>query len=179
MGPLANYAGRELTWTVSQTQKRTYELHADTEVVATLYQPSRWRSYRLGIAADGQWTFARVGMFLQRVVICDADSGAEVAHLARTGWTGKAALTLPDGSQYQWRSGSAWGSKWVWLDASGQPVLRLRQFGALRPQCAVAVEPTATASQPLALLAMLGWYLMMLMSEDTAATTAAVIAATS
>ncbi len=179
MESLARYAGRELRWELSRSAKRTYELRADAEVVATLYQPSRWRATRLGIAADGQWTFARVGMFRPRIVIADASSGAEVARLARSSWSGKASLALPDGSQYQWRSGSAWGSKWAWLDASGQPLLRFRQFGAFRPQCAVTVEPSAAASQHLALLAMLGWYLIMQMNEESAATTAAVIAATS
>lgn len=179
MQPLANFLGRELIWTSSQAQKRTYELHADTEVVATLYQPSGWRSNRLGSAADGRWTFARVGVFRQRVVICDADSGAEIASLPRTGRAGNASLALPDGSQYQWRSGSVWGSKWVWLDASEQPLLRFRQFGALRLQCAVAVEPSAATNQHLSLLAMLGWYLMMLMNEDTAATAATIVATTS
>lgn len=172
MESLTNVAGRELIWAPSRTAKRTYELDMDGQTVATLYQPSVWHQERLVVTADGRWRFARVGVLRQRLVIADADTGAEVAQMARSDWTRKGTLTLPDGRQYLWRSGGFWGSKWVWLDAAEQPLLRFRQFGMLRLQCAVTVEPRAAADSHLALLATLGWYLMLLMRHDTAAVVA-------
>lgn len=178
MEMLAAYAGQEVTWTPSPAAKRTYELRAGADVFATLTQPSWWRQDRIGVAADGQWTFARVGVFRSRLVITDTTSGVEAASFTSSGWTGKGELTLPDGRSYQWSSGSVWGSKRVWLDETGQPVLRFRQYGVLRWQCAVTVEPRAATEPHLTLLAMLGWYLMLLANDDAAAMTAT-IAATS
>ena len=172
MESLTNFAGRELFWTPSRTEKRTYELGMDGRTVATLYQPSIWRQERVAVTAGGRWRFARVGFLRQRLVISDADTGAEVAQIARSAWTRSVTLTLSDGKQYQWRSGSFWGSKWVWLDAAKQPLLHFRQFGVLRFQCAVMVEPQAASDPHLALLMTLGWYLMLLMRADTAAVVA-------
>ena len=178
MGPLVTYAGQDVTWTPSSTAKRTYELRAGDDVLATLTQPRWWRQDRVGAAADGQWTFARAGVFRSRLVINDATSGVEAASFTSSGWTGKGALTLPGGSRYQWSSGNVWGSKRVWLDETGQPLLRFRQSGVLRWQCAVTIEPHAATERHLTLLAMLGWCLMLL-SNDDAATVAATVAATS
>ena len=178
MDSLTNLAGRELLWTPSRTGKRAYALGMDGRTVATLVQPSLWRQDSVAVTATGRWRFARVGFLRQRYVIADADTGVEVAQMSRSDWTRSGTLRLPDGRQYLWRSGGFWGSKWVWLDTAARPLLRFRQFGALRAQCAVTVEPE-TASEPhLALLATLGWYLMLLMREDTTAATVAVIAAT-
>lgn len=169
MESLTSIVGRKLIWSPSRSTKRTYELGMDGQILATLYQPSIWRQERLGVTASGRWRFARIGVFRQRLVISDADTGAEVAQMARSAWTRSGTLTLSDGKQYQWRSGSFWGTKWVWLDAAEQPLLHFRQFGALRLQCTVTVEPQAASDPHLALLMTLGWYLMLLMREETAA----------
>lgn len=173
---LAAYAGQDLTWTPSPTTKRTYELHAGTDVLATLTQPSWWRQDRVGVAANGQWTFARAGVFRSRLVVSDATSGLEAASYTSSGWTGKGELTLPDGGRYQWSNGNVWGSKRVWLDETGQPVLRFRQYGVLRWQCVVSIERHAATKPHLTLLAMLGWYLMLLANDDAAAVTATIVA---
>ena len=177
MESLTSLAGRELTWAPSRTARRTYELGMDGQIVATLYQPSGWRQDRVAVTTDGRWRFARVGVLHQRLVIADADTGAEVARMERSDWTRNGTLTLPDGKQYQWRSGGAWGSKWVWLDAAAQPLLHFRQSGVVRLQCAVTVEPQAASEPHLALLVALGWYLMLLTRDDNAAIIAATTSA--
>lgn len=177
MGPLQSYLGQELVWTPSRTAKRTYELRAGDQVLATLARPSVWRESRVGTAADGTWTLARVGVFRTRIVVADAGSGAEIARLARSGWTGNLTLTLPDMRRYQWRNGNMWGSKWAWLDDAGHPLMRFKQFGILKTQCAVVIELPAATDPHLTLLAILGWYLMMLTQADAAGAAAAAGAA--
>ncbi|HZC07904.1 MAG TPA: hypothetical protein VE338_19870 [Ktedonobacterales bacterium] len=173
MDTLTSYAGHDLTWEPSQTAKRTYELRAvDGQILATLTQPSAWRQNRLGEAAGRRWSFARVGVFRQRLVFADADSGAEIATMTQSAWSGKGALALPDGCAYQWRGDGGWGAKRVWLDASGTPLLRLKQFGMAKLRCQVSVEPPATDAN-LLFLATLGWYLMLLAHDDAIAVTAA------
>ena len=182
MESLSNYAGRELIWAPARTAKRTYELRVDDHILATLSQPSAWRQNRVAVSADGRWSFARVGFFRQRLVIADADTGAEVASMSSQDWKRQGTLTMPDGRRYEWRNGSFWGSKWAWLDESGQPVMHFKQFGSFRLQCAVVIEPQAASDPRLTFLAALGWYLMLLAHQDsvvaaTAATTAATSAA--
>ena len=176
MDTLAGYAGHDLIWEPSQTAKRTYELRvADGQTLATLAQPSVWRQDRLGTTAARRWSFARVGVFRQRLVIADVDSGAEIATIAQSSWSGKGTLTLSDGREYLWRGESSWSPKRVWLDASGAPLLRFKQFGMARLRCQVSVEPPATDVN-LLFLATLGWYLMLLAHDDMVAVTAATTA---
>lgn len=179
MDTLTGYAGQDLIWESSPTAKRTYELRAaDGQALATLTQPSLWRQNRLGVAAGRRWSFARVGVFRQRLVIADADTGAEIATMAQLTWSGKGTLTLSDGRAYVWRSDSSWTPKRTWLDASGTPLLRFSQSGIAKLRCQVTVEPPATDPN-LMFLATLGWFLMLLAHDDLVAMTAATTAASS
>jgi hypothetical protein len=165
-------------WTPLRASGRAYELRAGDFVLATLMQPSMWRERRIGTAADGSWTFARTGFWHPRIVVTDTQSGAEVASIARSGWIGKATLTMPDGRGYRWRNGNVWGSKWAWLDDADQPLLRFSQSGVFKLRCAVTIEQSAAGDPHLTLLAILGWYLMLLNQADAAAATSGALVAT-
>ena len=180
MGMLQQYTGQELIWDSSHTTKRAYELHAGEQILATLTQSSVWNQSRVASSDEGHFTLARVGFFRQRIVVTDATSSAELATMPSTGWSGNSTLTLPDGRIYHWRKSGFWGAKWVWLDSAEQPLMTLSQFGAFRVRCAVTIKPAAATDPHLALLAQLGWFLMLLAQADTvAASTAATTAATS
>lgn len=173
MESLTRVAGSELVWTPSRTAKRTYELSADIQTLATLYQPSIWSQARIGVAADRRWHFTRVGVLRQQIVIADADTGAEFARMARSDWTGNSILTLSDGRRYSWRSANIWRTKWTWRNEADQPLLHFRQFGAVRLHCAITVEPQAVSDPHLVFLATLGWYLMLLTYHDMVVATTA------
>lgn len=173
MGMLQQYAGQDLVWESSRTAKRTYELHAGDQMLATLTQPSAWNQRRAGSSDEGAFTFARVGFFKQRIAITDATSGAEVASMPPAGWSRQTTLNLPDGRTYYWRKSSFWGTKWTWLDSAEQPLMSFKQVGAFRVRCGVTIEPTAATDPHLALLAQLGWFLMLLAQADAAASSAA------
>lgn len=173
MGMLQHYAGQELVWESSRTAKRTYELRAGEQVLATLTQPSAWNQRRVASSDEGTFTLARVGFFKQRIVIADAISNAEVANMPPSGWSGKGTLTLPDGRIYHWRKSGFWGMKWTWLDSAEQPLMSFKQIGGFRARCAVTIEPAAATDPHLALLAQLGWFQMLLARDDAANSAAA------
>lgn len=177
MESFANVAGQALTWIPSKTTRRAYELRAGDTVVATLEQPSAWRSDRVGTAADGAWRFTMKGFLRSQLIITDAQSGAEVAAMSRPDWAGKGTLTLPDGRRYQWRNGNVWRSKWIWLDAQGQPLAHFKESTVLRTRCEVEIASAAWADPHVALLAILGWQIMLLINQSRAAATAATVAA--
>ncbi|MGZ3664873.1 MAG: hypothetical protein ACXVDA_10365 [Ktedonobacterales bacterium] len=173
MGMLQHYAGQELIWESSRSAKRTYELRSGDQSLATLIQPSAWNQRRVASSDEGTFTFARVGFFKQRIVIADATANAEVANMPPSGWSGKSMLTLPDGRIYHWRKSGFWGMKWTWLDGAEQPLMSFKQVGAFRVRCVVTIEPAAAADPHLALLAQLGWFLMLLAQADAATSSSA------
>jgi hypothetical protein len=173
MGTLQQYTGQELIWESSHTAKRTYELRAGEQMLATLTQPSTWNQRRTGSSDEGAFTFARVGVLRQRIVITDAASGAEVANMPPSGRGRDSIITLPDGHTYFWRKSNTWGTKWTWLDSAGQPLMSLKQTGGFTIRCAVTIEPTAATEPHLALLAQLGWFQMLLAQADIVAASAA------
>lgn len=173
MGMLQQYTGQELIWESSHTAKRTYELRAGDQVLATLTQPSAWNQRRTGSSDEGAFSFARVGVFRQRIVITNATSGAEVANMPPSGRSRDSIVTLPDGRTYFWHKANVWGTKWAWLDSTEQPVMSFKQSGGFTIRCEVTIEPAAATDPHLALLAQLGWFQMLLAQADIAATSAA------
>lgn len=178
MGMLQQYAGQEVIWESSRTAKRTYELRAGEQVLATLTQPSVWNQSRIGSSDEGTFNLARVGFFKQRIVIAGAASNAEVASMAPSGWSGNSIVTLPDGRTYRWRKSGFWGTQWTWLDSFEQPLMHFKQAGAFKVRCAVTIEPAAATDPHLALLAQLGWFQILLAQADAVAASTAATSAT-
>lgn len=174
MRQLEPYADEELTWQSVPCQKRTWNLSAGQEVVATLTQPSTWSPTRIGTTADGQWRFTQKGVVHRRLVVTDTHSGAEVAHGVRSSRSGNGTLTLADGRKYVWRAANAFGSKWAWLDEAGQPLLQFRESGVLRVRSTVTLTARAVDDPHVGFLALVGWHLMLLTNQE--ATTAAMTA---
>lgn len=179
MGMLQQYAGQELIWGSSHTAKRTYELRAGDQILATLTQPSAWHERRTGTSDEGKFSFARTGFFKQRTVITDTATNAEVASMPTVTWGGTTTLTLTDGRVYHWHQTSFWASKWGWLDDTQQPMMSFKPLGVFRARCAVIIEPAAAADPHLGLLAQLGWFQILLAQAAIAASSAASSAAAS
>jgi hypothetical protein len=95
-------------------------------------------------------------------------SEMEVA-VFKPGWGGEGALRFSDGPCYEWQHTSFWRSEWAFANEAGESLIHFKPGGAFYKQSAeVKVEPGAVALPELSLLSMLGWYLMLLLSEDSA-----------
>jgi hypothetical protein len=83
---------------------------------------------------------------------------------------------LTGGATYRWRKPRFWTNERDWIDASGQPIMRMRPTN-WRDNVHVVCEPAAYASSDGALLIILGKLLLALANQDatTAATTTAII----
>ena len=175
---MAEVAGQDLVWTQPARSKQAFELHAPTEVVATLqFERSSLAS---GQAAEQSWTFKREGFWHPQVTARVAGSDSNLA-VFKPAWTGGGTLELPEGRVLKFGAANFWHSQWSWWDPSGKPLVQFKSHaGLLRMEGQVVIDPDAGALPELPLLVVLGWYLLILFARDAAVagSTAAVVAAT-
>jgi hypothetical protein len=177
MRPIRDVAGLVLRWVQPSAFKREYELRAGDEVLATLRWQKTFGSLALAASADGTWSFKRSGFLNPKVTVRVPGSEADVAVL-KPGWRGEGTLELSAGRRYPWRNASFWRSEWAFTDEAGEALVQFKpEFAFFKHAAEVTVDPRAAPLPDLSLLALLGWYLMVLMSEDAAAG-AAVVAGT-
>jgi hypothetical protein len=104
-----------------------------------------------------------------------SDSDLAFFHPQRRG----GELDFPDGRLLHLASSNFWQSGWVWRKGDNE-LMRFRgRNGPGKPSCAVEIAPRAAHMHDVALLALLGWYLILLSEKniDAAAGTGAAAAA--
>jgi hypothetical protein len=168
--PISEIAGQELLWVQPAAFSRDHELRAGDDVVATL----RFQRGSLADAeaAGGHWTFKRQGFWQPRVTVRTAGSDADLA-VFHPRWVGGGALEFPDGHAVRLSSANLWQSEWLWQD-NEKPLIRFKgRHGLIKARGAVEIQPEAVALPDLAMLVLLGWYLILLHAEDSAAASSA------
>jgi hypothetical protein len=166
-----------LRWSQPSTFKREYELRAGDEVLATLRWQKPFGSLALAESTDGTWTFKRSGFFSPNVTVRVPGSETEVA-VFKPGWRGtEGTFRFSDGRCYQWLNTSFWSSEWIFAKEGGEPLIHFKpEFAFFKQAAEVKVEPGAVPVPDLSLLTVLGWYLLILLSEDSGAAAAGVMA---
>jgi len=154
---------RDLTWVQPRALRAEYQLIADGKALASLRWKKAFGSLATAEAADGRWTFKRVGFLRPRVTVRAEGSVADVAVLE----PGTGVLQFSDGHRYHWVNTSSWGGEWAFASEDGTVLVRfLFPMASLRMRGRVQVEPEARTQQDLSLLLLLGWYLVVLNSQD-------------
>jgi hypothetical protein len=179
MKTILNIGQQELTWAQPRKHKREYELRAGTEVVATLRWQNRHSQVAAGEAAQGRWTFERLGFLHPHVEARQDQSDLELARF-QPHWRGGGTLEFPDGRRFDLRPTSFWNAEWAWTTTNNDLLLRItRESRRVQHKGYVDLLPTASDIPELSLLILLGWYLVLLTADDaTTATMAASVAAT-
>jgi hypothetical protein len=167
---ISEVTGEELLWLQPAARKRDHELRAGGDVVATLH-------FQRGSLADAEaagahWTFKRQGFWHPRVTVRTAGSDADLA-VFHPRWVGGGSLEFPDGRSVRLSSANFWQSEWVWQE-NEKPLIRFNgRHGLLKARGAVEVLPDGAALLDLSMLILLGWYLILLHAEDSAAASSA------
>ena len=169
MKSIDEFAEQELHWIQPSGLHQAYELHAGDEVLATL-------RFRGGTLADvetieGQWTFKRQGFLHPQVTVRSAGSEEDVA-VFRPHWTGGGHVVSGLGAGLEFSSANFWNSAWNWKDNDQVLITYRGPRGLLKAQAAMEIAPEAGRRPNLGLLAVLGWYLILLVGKDVAVTTA-------
>ena len=169
---------KSLRW--EQSGKLASRLVADGEVAATLTWARSWGSLATGKSGDREWTFKRLGFLRPRVTVREADSDSNLAVLS-INWAGEGAVVFSDGQTFQFKRSGFWHPEWSMLDSRGAGVLLLRpDSGWRRKKADVEIWGASTPNKRDVLLAILGWYVIILISDydyDGGGSIAAVMAA--
>ena len=88
---------------------------------------------------------------------------------------GDGVLEILGGPRFFWKSLNFWRSEWAWTGVDGALLLRVKtKFTLTKMEGRVQIEPAAGSIPQLSLLAILGWYLIVLMAEDSATSVAVI-----
>jgi len=170
--------GAELRWRQPEASRRRYTLQregSDTPL-ATLDWRSFWGTFATATMGATSWTFKRTGFLRPRVTVRLAGSDDDLATFDAN-WHGGGTLSVAGGATFVWKAAHFWHSQWSWQDTTGAELLHFaNRQGFIRQGATVAIVPEAAQLPELELLTALGWYLLILAANDSAATTAATVA---
>jgi hypothetical protein len=166
-------------WVQPKTFERKFELRLGDLIFARIDFQKMTGSLAVAECDSDRWTFKRVGFFNPRVTI--RQEGTEVDRGIYTPkWSGASGtLQMADGTSYQWRSANFWATRMEWSDSTGKALVTFRSgvdnskfSDVFKTQATLEFSPEARPASELPLLVLLGWYLVILHHEDTAATAA-------
>ncbi len=185
MRPLSDMAGQPLYWVQPHALRRRFELRdPDGDLVATLRFERTLGTLATAESAAGTWTFKRTGFLNPQVTVRHAGLEANLAVYQPRFWGG-GRLSLADGRAYDWEAFNLWRTQWGFVAPGGQRLFVLRPGSEtsqltdlFKKQAIVEFESPGEAADLLLLMICLGWYLLVMYYEDSAATSAAVTAAT-
>ena len=183
MRPIVEVADLELVWVQPSMLHQDFELRAGDEVVATLVFH---RSSLAEAATSGdRWTLKREGFWHPHVTVRVAGAEENIC-IFRPGWTGGGALDFPDGRSFRFGTANFWHTQWDWQRADGMDLVHFHnKQGFLKSGAAVdVISPPlwrgSTAGggegELLSLLVVLGWYLLIMVGRDAAASSAGNVA---
>ncbi len=165
--PITGLAGESLALVKPSWRRREYELGTDDALVGRLHGPKVLRSGAEAEAADGAWHFAPRGFWRRRIEVAEATTGSEVAMLRRSGMRGDGSITL-GGETFALRRRSWWKGDWV-LEEGETEHIRLRSRQGRKRRVEVELAAESERLRPLALLVLLGCYLVIANDDENAA----------
>lgn len=160
-----------LRWVQPSAFRMNYELRAGDELAAELRFRSAFGSFATGETADGCWTFKRVGFFQTRVTIRECGEETDVATFKNNTWRGGGTLELTGGTKIL-ATTSFWQTKLEFTTESGGVLVRFDTGGMIHLNATVEIEAAAAELKELPLIILLGWYLVVMMHNDAAASAA-------
>jgi hypothetical protein len=166
MKTLREVAAQHLRWTDASHAPREYQLRGGEALLATLRWMKLEGSLATAEAGPRRWTFKRSGFLNPKVRIRAEGSATDVAVLSVTS-VGEGVLQGPEGRTYLWSTTNFWRSEWGFSGQGGGIVYRLKpSFASRRLAAEVEIEPAAVSLPDLELVVLLGWYLLVLMSDE-------------
>jgi hypothetical protein len=174
MRSLQEAVGRELQWKPRSLLSRTHDLVDPQTSEGAPFATVLWRPGFMmqgpveAQSGDGHWIFRHRGFFRESVLVM-AEDGATLLAAFQRYWR-RGVLRLEGGRQFTWRRESFLSPTWRFEDENGTPVVRFRtRFSFPRSLTRVEIEATAAPAADRALLACLGWYLLVLARRRTMA----------
>lgn len=160
-----------LKWVQPSAFTTQFELRTDLELVGTLAFRTAFGSLATAESADGCWTFKRVGFLQTRVTIRSCGDDRDLATFKNQTWSGGGTLELATGEKLLAETND-WRTSLQFTAKSGEVLVRFNTGGVFHLSATVVVNPQAAGMNELPLIVMLGWYLIVMMRSDQAASAA-------
>lgn len=152
-----------LVWVQPSLMTRSWELRDVDSIAGSLEWKSAYQASAIGTTASGQWSLKLEGFFRSWVTVRRLDR-EEPAALFRALPSFNGKLELPDDRVLSWDS-NFWLTKWIWSASEGLEIMRMSRNLSLRTEGELSWDPRMTGIDELPLLAILGWYLIVLVSD--------------
>lgn len=165
MNKIGEYVGKQLVWQAVKGQKSHYELRCGNEVLGTL----AWdKSEVRGTCGGTTWRIAREGFFRPRLLIRQEGEETPVGTL-EVGALGSGRLAVANGPTFKWVQRGMFSSTWGFVDEAKSAIVSFKlTSGLLTSGAEVTLEEKSKDLEVAAMLAVLGWYVLVLYSEDAA-----------
>lgn len=163
----SSLANRPLTWSQPHALKQAFDL-ADGEVaIGSLVFRSSFGTFATGRLSDGCWTMKRLGFLRTRVEIRPCDTDTAVGTFHNNTWSGGGTLALADGRELRANT-NFWHSRFEFVDSEGRALVRYEIGGVLKTSGEMHITDAGAALADIAWIALLGWYLVVMMRYDSA-----------
>jgi hypothetical protein len=167
MKHLADVVHSHLRWEQPRVFDRAWDLRHGDETVATLAFRSAFGSFAAAASADGSWTFKRVGFWQSRATVRAEGGADDLAVFEHNTWSGGGTLTLSGGRPIRVTT-NLWQSKIEFQLAEDHVLFRYLTDGFLRQEAQLEVMPSLAGMREMPWLLMFGWYLVVMMHQDSA-----------
>ena len=182
MESIKNFSNEQLNLIQPKATHQYFELRTQTDLYGTLNFPKSAGSFAEAESADGKWTLKRVGFFHTKITVRNSGEENDIAVFTPNMMVSSGSLMFADGKKFQWHSSNFWATKFEFKDETGETIVTFRS-GVEEPklkdwfktQARVEISCTEQNPREISLLALLGWYLIIVLQMDTA--TGAVVAA--
>ncbi len=166
MKPFMQSFGTEWVWSQPRFFRRSYELRAGEELLATLESRAIFNSAAIATTAGGRTLLRHTGLFRGAVLLSGEDAGPpRISFQPR--WFGVGVARCGGGLELHWKRADFWGRSWRFEDVNALPVLSfVRRAAWLKPTVSVEPSEAARALPELADLTLLGFYLLLLMQRQ-------------
>jgi len=155
-------------WVQPKSTRREYELRAGGERMAGLRRVKMLGSLAEADTGDGHWTLKRQGFLRPYVSVRRAGAEDEFAKL-HFSWLGDGSLHFRDGRVYAWKR-KFWTGQYLFATEKGEELVVLNPtLALLKVGAKVTIHPSDIDNSQLALLAVIGWYVMLLGFDEAAA----------
>jgi len=163
MERLASAKSKSFKWTQSG---KVSTLTSNGEVYAQVTWVRSSGSLATAESGDGRWTLKRVGFLRPRVTVRIEGSQSDLAMVAME-WSGGGNIVFSDGPAFSFRSVGFWRPELVITDSAGNRVLTITPSAVhmTREATLELKDETASSSIHVSLLAILGWYLGVLVTQ--------------
>lgn len=152
-----------LLWVQPGLLARSWELRDSDDIVATLEWKSSYQAAAVGVTADGSWSLRLDGFIRSSVTLSRLDGDQpDVVFRALPSFNG--TLELPGERVFSWDS-NFWLTKWIWSSDEGLDLMRMTRNLSLRTEGGLEWDPRMSDIDELPRLAILGWYLIILVSD--------------